>query len=234
MTSRFRSTRLWIPALLALADVLAAASARAEPHHTPALHKASPDAHIAAALKNISSARIRADITALVGFGTRSTISAQDPDAIAAGRGVGAAREWIRSQLLQYSKDCGGCLDVQTDGYTQSPAERVPQPTVITDVYAVLKGTDPVAAQRIVLVTGHYDSRNTDVLDVAHDAPGANDDASGVAVSLECARVLSKLRFPASIIFLTVAGEEQGLYGSAHFAQMAREQNWNIEAALNN
>jgi hypothetical protein len=105
---------------------------------------------------------------------------------------------------------------------------------VITDVYAVLKGTDPAAAQRIVLVTGHYDSRNTDVLDVKQDAPGANDDASGVAVSLECARVLSKQRFPATITFLTVAGEEQGLYGSGHFAQMAREQNWNVEAALNN
>jgi hypothetical protein len=234
MTPRFRSCRLCSPALLALAGVLAGASVRAEPHHAAALPKASPDAQIAAALKNISSARIRADITTLVGFGTRSTISAQDPAAIAAGRGVGAAREWIRSQLLQYSWDCGGCLDVRTEGYTQSPAERVPQPTVITDVYAVLMGTDPVASQRIVLVTGHYDSRNTDVLDVEHDAPGANDDASGVAVSLECARVLSKLRFPATIIFLTVAGEEQGLYGSAHFAQMAREQNWNIEAALNN
>jgi hypothetical protein len=221
-------------ALLTLAGVLAAASVRAEPHHAPSLPKPSPDAHIAAALKKISSARIRADITTLVGFGTRSTISAQDPAAIAAGRGIGAARDWIKMQFLQYSKDCGGCLDVRTDGYTQPPAERVPQLTDITNVYAILKGTDPAAAQRIVLVTGHYDSRNTDVLDIQHDAPGANDDASGVAVSLECARVLSKQRFPATIIFLTVAGEEQGLYGSAHFARTAREQNWNVEAALNN
>ncbi|HEY1725905.1 MAG TPA: M20/M25/M40 family metallo-hydrolase [Steroidobacteraceae bacterium] len=234
MTSRIQSLRHWGPTVLALASVLTAASVQAQPNHAPALHKGSPDAHIAAALKNISSARIRADITTLVGFGTRSTISAQDPAAIAAGRGVGAAREWIKSQFMQFSTDCGGCLDVRTDGYTQPPAERVPEPTLITDVYAVLKGTDPSASQRIVLVTGHYDSRNTDVLDIQHDAPGANDDASGVAVSLECARVLSKLRFPATIIFLTVAGEEQGLYGSGYFAQMAREQNWNIEAALNN
>ena len=101
-------------------------------------------------------------------------------------------------------------------------------------MYAVLKGTDPDNAKRIVLVTGHYDSRNSDTLDVTGAAPGANDDASGTAVSLECARVLSKLKFPATIIFLTVAGEEQGLNGSKHFAEMARQQGWNIEAVLNN
>ena len=167
-------------------------------------------------------------------FGTRSTISAQDHAAISAGRGIGAAREWIKSEFERYSSECGGCLTVQTDGFMQPPAERVPQPTQITNVYAVLKGSDPAAAKRIVLVTGHYDSRNSDMLDVTGDAPGANDDGSGAAVSLECARVLSKLKFPATIIFLTVAGEEQGLYGSAHFAHMARQMQWNIEAVLNN
>ena len=192
------------------------------------------DAGIAAALTRISPARIQADIEKLVSFGTRSTISAQDHAAIAAGRGIGAAREWIKSEFERYSRECGGCLTVQTDGFMQPPAERVPQPTQITNVYAVLKGSDPAAAQRIVLVTGHYDSRNSDVLDIAGDAPGANDDGSGAAVSLECARVLSKLKFPATIIFLTVAGEEQGLYGSAHFAHLAREMQWNIEAVLNN
>ena len=195
---------------------------------------ATPDPHIAAALREVSSARIQANITALVGFGTRSTLSAQDSESIAAGRGIGAAREWIKGQFEQYSKDCGGCLEVKTDTFTQPPAERVSQPTNITNVYAVLKGADPAMAQRIVLVTGHYDSRNSDNLDIVHDAPGANDDASGVAVSLECARVLSRLKLPATIIFLTVAGEEQGLYGSEHFARMARTQNWNIEAVLNN
>jgi hypothetical protein len=192
------------------------------------------DASIAAALGKISPAHIQADVDKLVSFGTRSTISAQDHAAISAGRGIGAARDWIRSEFKRYSKDCGGCLTVQTDSFLQPSAERVPQPTQITNVYAVLKGSDPAAAQRIVLVTGHYDSRNSDILDVNGDAPGANDDGSGAAVSLECARVLSKMKFPATIIFLTVAGEEQGLYGSAHFAHMARQMQWNIEAVLNN
>ena len=192
------------------------------------------DTRIAAALKDISSTHIQGNIEKLVSFGTRSTISAQDPAAISAGRGIGAAREWIKSQLESYSKDCGGCLEVKTDAFIQQPADRIPNATQITNVYAVLKGTDKDAAKRIVLVTGHYDSRNSDTLDASGDAPGANDDGSGTAVSLECARVLSKLRFRATIIFLTVAGEEQGLNGSQHFAQMAKREGWNIEAALNN
>ena len=113
-------------------------------------------------------------------------------------------------------------------------AARVPQATTITNVYAILRGTDPANAGRIYLVTGHYDSRNSDANDAQGDAPGANDDASGTAVSLECARVLSKHRFPATIIFLTVAGEEQGLYGSAHFAKMSKAVGWDMEAVLNN
>jgi len=194
------------------------------------------DARIVAALRQVSAAHIRANIEKLVSFGTRATISAQDPESIAAGRGIGAAREWLKAEFERYSKECGGCLEVKTDSFTEEPADRIPQPTVITNVYAVLKGTSD--AQRIVLVTGHYDSRNSGTLDGKGDAPGANDDASGTAVSLECARVLSnmssKMKFPATIIFLTVAGEEQGLNGSGHFAKMAKEQGWNIEAALNN
>jgi Zn-dependent M28 family amino/carboxypeptidase len=123
---------------------------------------------------------------------------------------------------------------VKTDAFIESPADRIPQATQITNVYAVLKGTDPEGAKRIVLVTGHYDSRNSDTFDAKGDAPGANDDASGTAVSLECARVLSKLKFPTTIIFLTVAGEEQGLNGSSHFAKMAKEQGWQLVAVLNN
>lgn len=192
------------------------------------------DARIVAALQQVSAERIRSNIEKLVGFGTRLTLSAQDADSIAAGHGIGAAREWIKSQFESYAKDCGGCLEVKTDSFTEAPADRIPKPTEITNVYAVLKGTDPQAAKRIVLVTGHYDSRNSDTLDVNGAAPGANDDGSGTAVSLECARVLSKLKFPGTIIFLTVAGEEQGLNGSKHFAQMAKQQNWDIEAALNN
>jgi hypothetical protein len=192
------------------------------------------DPQIAAALRQISVQRIQADIEKLVSFGTRLTLSAQDPAAIAAGRGIGAAREWIRSEFERYSKDCGGCLEVKTDSFTEPAADRIPAATGITNVYAVLNGTDPAQAKRIVLVTGHYDSRNSDTLDTKGDAPGANDDASGTAVSLECARVLSKMKFPATIIFLTVAGEEQGLNGSRHFAKMAKEQGWDLEAVLNN
>jgi Zn-dependent M28 family amino/carboxypeptidase len=191
------------------------------------------DPQIAGALKQISAERIRGNIEKLVSFGTRSTISAQDAS-IASGRGIGAAREWIKAQFEQYSKDCGGCLEVKTDSFIQQAADRIPQPIELTNVYAVLKGSDPESAKRIVLVTGHYDSRNSDILDTKGDAPGANDDGSGTAVSLECARVLSKMKFPATIIFLTVAGEEQGLNGSHHFAEMAKQQGWNIEAVLNN
>ncbi len=192
------------------------------------------DGRISTALQQVSAERIRANIEKLASFGTRLTLSAQDPTAIAAGRGIGAAREWIKSEFERYAKDCGGCLEVKTDSFIEPAGDRIPQPTEITNVYGVLKGMDAENAKRIVLVTGHYDSRPSDVLDVKADAPGANDDASGTAVSLECARVLSKMKFPATIIFLTVAGEEQGLNGSRHFAKMAKDQGWNIEAVLNN
>ena len=192
------------------------------------------DPQIVAALKEVSAERIQATIQKLVSFGTRLTLSAQDPASIESGHGIGAAREWIKAEFNRYSQHCGGCLEVKTDSFTEQPADRIPRPTVITNVYAVLKGTDPQSASRIVLVTGHYDSRNSDTFDINGDAPGANDDASGTAVSLECARVLSQHKFPATIVFLTVAGEEQGLNGSKHFAEMAKEQGWNIEAVLNN
>jgi len=192
------------------------------------------DPQIQGALRQISAQRIQTNIEKLVSFGTRSTISAQNVQAIASGRGIGAAREWIKSEFEHYSKDCGGCLEVKEDTFTEQPADRIPKATELTNVYAVLKGTDPENSKRIVLVTGHYDSRNSDTLDVSGDAPGANDDGSGTAVSLECARVLSKIKFPATIIFLTVAGEEQGLNGSRHFAKLAKDQGWDLEAVLNN
>jgi Zn-dependent M28 family amino/carboxypeptidase len=192
------------------------------------------DPEIAAALRNVSADQIRQTDNKLVSFGTRSTLSAQDEDSIKAGKGIGAAREWIKSEFERYSKDCGGCLEVKTDSFLEQPMDRIPKPTQITNVYAVLHGTDPKQADRIVLVTGHYDSRNSDNDNVTDPAPGANDDGSGTAVSLECARVLSKMKFPATIIFLTVAGEEQGLNGSKHFAELAKQQGWKIEAVLNN
>src|ERR1017187_6119246 len=197
------------------------------------------DARIAEAIRQVSADHIRQTIEKLVSFQNRSTISAQDQESIKAGKGIGAAREWIKAEFERYSKDCGGCLQVKTDTFTEQPGERIPKPTKITNVYAVLRGTDPKQANRIVLVTGHYDSRNSDTFNGTDPAPGANDDGSGTAVSLECARVLSKaflnkVRFPATIIFLTVAGEEQGLNGSKHFAQMAKQQAWKLEAVLNN
>jgi acetylornithine deacetylase/succinyl-diaminopimelate desuccinylase-like protein len=224
----FRKAKYWIAAILvSVATGCAAQPAESEPTVTA-------DAQIAAALQQISTQRIQANIEKLVSFGTRLTLSAQDRASIAAGRGIGGAREWIKSEFERYSKDCGGCLEVKTDSFSEEPTERIPKATEITNVYAVLKGTDAANAKRIVLVTGHYDSRNSDILDGNGDAPGANDDGSGTAVSLECARVLSKMKFPATIIFLTVAGEEQGLNGSRHFAKMAKEQGWNLEAVLNN
>jgi Peptidase family M28 len=197
------------------------------------------DSHIAEAIRQVSAERVRQTIEKLVSFQNRSTISAQDETSIKAGEGIGAAREWIKAEFERYSKECGGCLEVKTDTFTEQPAERIPKPTEITNVYAVLRGTDAQQAKRIVLVTGHYDSRNSDPLNGTDPGPGANDDGSGTAVSLECARVLSKavlnkIKFPATIIFLTVAGEEQGLNGSKHFAQMAKQQGWELEAVLNN
>src|SRR5581483_1720347 len=196
------------------------------------------DPSITTAVGAITPAAIQADIEKLVSFGTRSTLSAQDPGSIAAGHGIGAAHEWLKSQFEAYSKECGGCLEVKTDDFIQEAGGRIPRPTPLTNVYAVLKGSDPDWTKRIVLVTGHYDSRRTDVLDATGDAPGANDDASGTAVSLESAHALavasSKLKLRAAVIFLTVAGEEQGLLGAKHFAQMAKQAGWNIEAVLNN
>ena len=224
---------LWLAAVLLGLSFRTGVPTQDQPGRTTSEPMAA-DRSISAALRQVSAEHIRANIEKLASFGTRSTISAQDPASIAAGRGVGAAREWIKSEFERYAKDCGGCLEVKTDAFTEPAADRIPQPTDIANVYAVLKGTDAENAKRIVLVTGHYDSRNSDILDTKGDAPGANDDASGAAVSLECARGLSKMKFPATIVFLTVAGEEQGLNGSHHFAKMAKDQGWNLEAVLNN
>lgn len=221
---------------------LAQAAKPATPAPAAASPRAALDPRIGAALQQVSAKQVQATIEKLVGFGTRLTLSAQDADSIKAGRGIGAAREWIKSEFERYSKDCGGCLEVKTDSFLQPAADRIPSPVQLTNVYAVLKGSDAANASRVVLVTGHYDSRNSDTFDAKGDAPGANDDASGTAVSLECARVLSQMsvkhKFPATIIFLAVAGEEQGLNGSDHFAKFMREQEkagaWTLEAVLNN
>jgi Zn-dependent M28 family amino/carboxypeptidase len=216
-------------AVLMFTVPVAVAQSAAQPAGVPL---AAPDPQIVAGLQEVSPERIQQTIEKLVSFYTRQTLSSVMP--AASGKGANAASEWIKSEFEQYSKSCGGCLEVKTDEFIQEAAPRVPKPTKITNVYAILKGSDPANANRIVLVTGHYDSRNSDTNDATAQAPGANDDGSGTAVSMECARVLSKHKFPATIIFLTVAGEEQGLNGSAHFAKMAKAQGWNLEAVLNN
>jgi len=198
---------------------------------------ATPDPAIASALQNVSPQQIRATVEKLVTFNNRSTLSSMETD-LKPGTGINAAADWIESEFKRISTECGGCLEVKRDEFTAPPLTgpnpRIVKPTKLTNVYAVLKGTDAAQASRRVLVTGHYESRNTDVMDTHGFAPGANDDASGTAVSIESARVLSKLKFPATIVFVAVAGEEQGLIGSRHLAQVAKEEGWQLEAVLNN
>ena len=204
------------------------------------LATAAADPGIAAALRQVSPEQIKANITRLVAFNNRSTVSSTETD-LKPGTGVLAAADWIKAQYESYSQACGGCMQVQFDEFTQQPEAgfngskpRIVKPTLLRNVYAVLKGTDPVASKRMYLVTGHYDTRETDVMDTHDPAPGANDDSSGTAVSLEAARILSKMRFPATIVFVAVAGEEQGLNGSRHLAQLAKQQGWELEGVLNN
>ncbi|MDP9038523.1 MAG: M20/M25/M40 family metallo-hydrolase [Acidobacteriota bacterium] len=227
------SGRGWVPgAALGLALCGAAGAQQA-------VAPAPPDPALARALTEVSAARIGADIAKLVSFHNRVTVGSMDTD-LPAGTGVLAAADWIEGAFRQISSECGGCLEVKRDDFVEpaqtGPTARIKRSTRIVNVYAVLHGGDPAQANRRVLVTGHYDSRATDVMDTRTEAPGANDDASGVAVSLECARVLTKsgIRFPSSLVFAAVAGEEQGLNGSRHLAKLARAEGWDLEAVLNN
>ena len=226
----FRVSRI---AILPVSLCLNLALFAAAPDEKPKTESQSSDARIVQAVKEISAQKIEQTIQHLVGFHTRLTVSTNLP--VESGRGVRAAAAWIEQQFDSYSKECGGCLQVKTFKFTQEPTPRIPQPTEITDVYAVLPGTDVVNAKRIYVITGHYDSiALAKMTDPEAEAPGANDDGSGTAAVLETARVLSKYKFPATIIFCAVAGEEQGLNGSAGFAKMAKAQGWDIEADLNN
>jgi Zn-dependent M28 family amino/carboxypeptidase len=157
-------------------------------------------------------AQLHATIARLVAFGTRHTLSDTRSDT----RGIGAARRWVASRFAAISKDCGGCLQVVTPSGTFT-GKRIPTPAEVMDVVAIKRGsTDP---QRVIVITGHLDSRVTDVMDSTSDAPGANDDASGVAALLEAARILSKHDYAATLVFAAVSGEEQGLYGSQVLAK---------------
>lgn len=164
----------------------------------------------------------------LVGFGTRHTLSDTTSDT----RGVGAAQRWIRTQFEAISAECGGCLDVMEVSGVVSGVERIPGSAEIVNVVAIQRGErDP---DRMVLMTAHFDSRVNDVMDATSDAPGANDNASGVAGTLEAARVLSRHRFAGTIVYAALSGEEQGLYGGEILADHARAQGWRIKAVLNN
>jgi hypothetical protein len=192
------------------------------------IQRKKPNADVVAMLKNISAKNIEATIRKLVSFGTRNTLSEQnDPN-----RGVGAARDWLYSEFQKISADCGGCLAVEKQTFLQEKANRVPEPTTLTNVVATLKGTtDPT---RVYVVSGHYDSMCNSPTDAKCDAPGANDDASGTATVLEAARVMSKYKFDATIVFMAVPGEEQGLLGAAYFAKQAEANRTNIEGMFTN
>ncbi|CAN5813709.1 M20/M25/M40 family metallo-hydrolase [soil metagenome] len=190
--------------------------------------KEKPNAEINKMLKEISAKNIESSIRKLVSFGTRNTLSEQDNPT----RGIGAARDWIFGEMQKISNDCGNCLTVEKQTFLQPKANRIPEPTNLTNIVATLKGTtDP---DRIYVVSGHYDSMCSSPTDAKCDAPGANDDASGTAAVIELARVMSKRKFDATIIFMTVPGEEQGLLGAAYFAEQAKQKSLNIEAMFTN
>ncbi|RDK86881.1 M28 family metallopeptidase [Marinirhabdus gelatinilytica] len=178
----------------------------------------------------VSAERIEADITTLAGFGTRNTFS----DTVSDTRGIGAARRWIKTEFETISKDCNNCLDVfyQKDFVKAEGNRRVPKDTWIVNVAAVQKGAK--YPNRYIIMSGDIDSRNSDGSDFTKDAPGANDNASGMAGAIEAARVLSKYTFDASIVYLGLSGEEQGLFGGAGFAAWAKEEGWDIIGVLNN
>ncbi len=179
-------------------------------------------------VNEVSAEKIEEYIRKLASFGTRNTLSAQDDPK----RGIGAARDWIYAEFQKISKDCGDCLTVEKQSFTQPKAARIPEPTVLTNVVATLRGAaDP---DRIYVVSGHYDSMCSSPTDGQCDAPGANDDASGTAAVIELARVMSRAKFGATIIFMAVAGEEQGLLGAAYFAEQAKEKGMNIEGMFTN
>ena len=187
----------------------------------------SPDARLRSIIAPVSQAQLRHTIETLVSFGTRHTLSSQtDPK-----RGIGAALNWAEAEFGRYSAACGNCLTVARTSETFS-GDRLPAPTKITDVFAIQRGTE--RPNDVVIIQGHIDSRVTDPMNATSDAPGANDDGSGVAAVIEAARVLSKHKFPGTIVYAALMGEEQGLYGGKTLANYAKAQGWNVVAVLNN
>ncbi|MGB3752733.1 MAG: M20/M25/M40 family metallo-hydrolase [Parerythrobacter sp.] len=175
----------------------------------------------------VSEDRLRADVERLVAFGTRHTLSSQtDPE-----RGIGAAVDWGADTFRAISADCGGCLNVVLPERIVE-GRRIPTPTRLRNAVAIQRGSE--RPNEVIIVQGHIDSRVSDVTDFTSDAPGANDDASGVALSIEAARVLSKNTYPSTIVYALLAGEEQGLYGARLLVDYAKEQGWQVKAVLSN
>lgn len=188
------------------------------------------DPEIESMVKEISSDSLKSYINKMVSYGTRNTLSTTTDKK----KGIGAAREWVVQKFGEFAKSSGGRLTAMVDTTTLQPdGRRVNVVTNLGNAMAILKGTD-ASDDRIYLISGHLDSRVSDVMNRTSDAPGANDDGSGVAAVLECARIMSKHSFPATIIFVAVSGEEQGLLGAGYLADKAKKQNWNIDAMLNN
>ncbi len=188
------------------------------------------DPEIAKMVSEVSPDSLQSYINTLVAFGTRSTLSTQTDRK----RGIGAARNWVLKKFNEFAKNSNGRLSAMIDTTTIEPnGKRVDKPVVLGNVVATLKGTDPNDS-RIFIISGHLDTRRSDVMDVVGDAPGADDDGSGTSAVIECARVMSKHSFPATIIFVAVSGEEQGLLGSTFMANKAKKENWNIEGVFNN
>ena len=181
-------------------------------------------------VRAIDARRIEQSINKLVSFGTRNTNSDQDNRV----RGIGAARDWLFSEFSKAAEQSGGRMTVEKQSYNQPKADRVPAPIVVTNIVATLKGTQPESSERVYVVSGHYDSMCGSASDAKCDAPGANDDASGTVAVLEMARVMAKYEFDATIIFMAVAGEEQGLLGSTYFAEQAKKNSMNIEGMFTN
>ena len=213
-------------AVTAVAVPLLSGTALAETD--PALSRSAPDPELRALLREIDPDRIKATILKLVSFGTRHTASSQtDPV-----RGIGAATAWVTSQMQSFAAASGGRMTVQQQTFVQPVSNRIPVPTTITNVIATLKGT--ASPERFYVVTGNLDSRVTDVLDFTKDAPGADDDGSGVAVMFELARLFATREFPGTLVFATVAGEEQGLYGSAHMAAQMKAAGNDVQGMFSN
>jgi hypothetical protein len=188
------------------------------------------DSVIGQMVSEVSKDSLESYVHTMVGFETRNTLSPQSSKT----RGIGAARNWVLGKFLQFAGQSNGRLTAMIDTTTlQADGRRVDQPILLGNVMGTLKGTD-ATDKRIFIISGHLDNMRSNVMDREGDAPGANDDASGVAAVLECARVMSKHAFPATIIFVAVSGEEQGLLGANFLAEKAKRLNWNVEAVLNN